>query len=83
MEVVSPPPQGPSGKTFTDFAKIGFTITTTAGKTVSVRGDRCGGNSSLADVSVDGSVVFSSMTPDAELLKRVDKEQKAHPDWMP
>mmetsp|Transcript_18994 Transcript_18994/g.34452 ORF Transcript_18994/g.34452 Transcript_18994/m.34452 type:complete len:87 (+) Transcript_18994:669-929(+) len=23
------------------------------------------------------------MTPDAELSKRVEKEQKAHPDWMP
>ena len=50
--------KGPGGKTFTDFAKVGFTITTKAGTTVSVRGDRCGGNTSLADVSVNGSDVF-------------------------
>lgn len=76
--------KGPStNKSFTDFVKIGFTITTTEGKVVSVKGDRCGGNTSLADVSVDGSDVFQSMTPDKELAIRVDKEQKLYPERMP
>ena len=53
---------------YTDFAKIGFTITTTAGKTVTVKADRCGGSNSLAIVEVDGVEKFRSMTPDAVSL---------------
>jgi predicted dehydrogenase len=38
---------GPSsGKGFTDFDEIKFTITTKTGKTVSVQADRCGGDTS-------------------------------------
>ena len=33
---------GPSGKEFTDFSKVGFTIETKDGVTVTVRADRCG-----------------------------------------
>merc|ERR1719316_162015 len=33
---------GPSGKEFTDFAKVGFTVKTKDGKTVTVKADRCG-----------------------------------------
>ena len=50
---------------YTDFASIGFTITTTAGKTVTVKADRCGGSNSMAIVEVDGVEKFRSMTPDA------------------
>jgi len=68
---------------YTDFAKIGFTITTTAGKTVTVKADRCGGSNSLAIVEVDGVEKFRSMTPDAELEAWVAPRQAANPDWMP
>merc|ERR1711871_1179802 len=52
--------EGPSGKEFTDFAKVGFTVKTKDGKTVTVNADRCGcneGGNSKALVSVDGKEV--------------------------
>lgn len=36
---------GPSGKEFTDFARVGFTVTTKDGKSVTVKADRCGSTS--------------------------------------
>merc|ERR1711871_746821 len=63
---------GPSGKEFTDFAKVGFTVTTKDGKTVTINADRCGstdGGDSKAIVSVDGAEVFRTITPDADLKK--------------
>merc|ERR1719231_897738 len=52
---------GPSGKEFTDFAKVGFTVTTKDGKSVTVKADRCGsttGGNSMAIVSVNGVEKF-------------------------
>jgi predicted dehydrogenase len=43
--------KGPSGKDFTDFDKIKFTIKTKNGKEVSVSADRCGGTDSFATVT--------------------------------
>jgi len=77
---------GPSGKEFTDFAKIGFTLETHTGKTVTVKADRCGsttGGGSEATVSVDGVEQFKSVTPDEELQQHCDAEAKADPDMMP
>jgi len=77
---------GPSGKEFTDFAKVGFTVTTKDGKTVTVQADRCGsseGGNSVAIVSVDGEEKFRSETPDAELKKVVDAQAAADPEMMP
>lgn len=68
---------------YTDFASVGFTITTTAGKAITVKADRCGGSYSTATVSVDGEQKFQSVTPDAELEAVVAEKEKAHPDWMP
>merc|ERR1711879_486139 len=68
---------------FTDFSKVGFTITTKAGKTVTVKANRCGGSCSWAIVSVDGKEVFRSITPDAELEALVSKQQAADPAMMP
>jgi len=68
---------------FTDFDKVGFTIKTKCGKTVSVKANRCGGSNSRAVVEVDGKEVFSSITPDAELEARVSVQQAAHPAYMP
>jgi len=77
---------GPSGKEFTDFAKIGFTIETKTGKTVTVKAARCGsttGGGSEAIVSVDGKEVFKALTPDEDLQKHCDEMGKKHPDYMP
>ena len=78
--------KGPSGKEFTDFAKVGFTVTTKDGKTVTVNADRCGsteGGDSKAIVSVDGKEVFRSVTPDDDLKKVCDAAAKADPEMMP
>jgi len=77
---------GPSGKEFTDFAKVGFTVTTKAGKKVTVNADRCGstdGGGSMAIVAVDGVEKFRAITPDEELKKVCDAKAKADPDMMP
>jgi len=77
---------GPSGKEFTDFAKVGFTVTTKDGKTVTVNADRCGsteGGDSKAIVSVDGKEVFRSVTPDDELKVKCDSMAKEDPEMMP
>jgi len=79
---------GPGGSDFTDFDKIGFTVTTTEGKTVSVYADRCGdagggGFSEAVVYDAAGQEVFRSRTPDAELEAVVATKQAEHPDWMP
>ncbi|KAL3925967.1 MAG: hypothetical protein SGPRY_003528 [Prymnesium sp.] len=77
---------GPSGKEFTDFARVGFTVTTKDGKSVTVKADRCGstsGGNSVAIVSVDGSEVFRSETPDDELKAHCEAMAKADPEMMP
>jgi len=72
------------GKEFTDFAKIGFTITTTEGKKVTIKADRCGGNNSIAQVfDKNGQMIFSSILPDHELEMKVAKQQEDDPDVMP
>ncbi|CAM9417258.1 unnamed protein product [Heterosigma akashiwo] len=68
---------------FTDFDKVGFSIDTKDGKSVSVYANRCGGSNSQAIVSVDGKEIFKSITPDAELEKVCEAKQAEHPDWMP
>jgi predicted dehydrogenase len=75
---------GPSGKMFTDFDKIKFTIKTKNGNEVSVAADRCGGTDSYATVS-DGSgkEVFRYYMPDEEDKKHVEALQKKYPTAMP
>ena len=77
---------GPGGSEFTDFAKLGFTVQTKDGKTVTVTADRCGsttGGGSEGLVSVDGEVKFTSVTPDEELQKFCDEQAAADPEMMP
>jgi len=77
---------GPSGKEFTDFAKVGFTVTTKDGKTVTVNADRCGsteGGGSMAIVSVDGVEKFTTVTPDDDLKKVCEAKAKEDPQMMP
>ncbi|KAL1503620.1 hypothetical protein AB1Y20_012097 [Prymnesium parvum] len=77
---------GPSGKEFTDFAKVGFTVTTKDGNSVTVKADRCGstsGGNSIAIVSVNGVEKFRSETPDEKLKAHCDAMAKADPEMMP
>ena len=75
---------GPSGKDFTDFDKIKFTIITKSGNKVSVAADRCGGSDSYATVAdPDGTEVFRWSMPDEEDEANVKKLQAKMPDAMP
>jgi predicted dehydrogenase len=74
---------GPSsGKDFTDFDKIKFTIKTKTGKEVSVAADRCGGSVSYAKVEKDGQEVFRHSMPDEEDEANVAQLEKEYPGAM-
>mmetsp|Transcript_40665 Transcript_40665/g.91419 ORF Transcript_40665/g.91419 Transcript_40665/m.91419 type:complete len:400 (+) Transcript_40665:207-1406(+) len=73
---------------FTDFSKIGFTIETTAGKSVTVRADRCGGSFNEALVfdaagKAIGKEVAKFTTPDDALKAQVKAMELAEPGLMP
>jgi len=75
--------KGPSGKDWTDFDKIKFTIKTKTGKEVSVAADRCGGTDSYATVTAEGEEVFRYYMPDDEDKATVEKLQAQYPTAMP
>eukprot|EP00522_Entomoneis_paludosa_P002387 CAMPEP_0172474930 /NCGR_PEP_ID=MMETSP1065-20121228/69608_1 /TAXON_ID=265537 /ORGANISM="Amphiprora paludosa, Strain CCMP125" /LENGTH=396 /DNA_ID=CAMNT_0013233123 /DNA_START=650 /DNA_END=1840 /DNA_ORIENTATION=- len=75
---------GPSGKDFTDFDKIKFTITTKTGVTICVQGDRCGGTDSFATVSdKEGKEVFRYWMPDDDDKVHVKELTEKYPTAMP
>jgi predicted dehydrogenase len=75
---------GPSGKEFTDFDKIKFTIKTKTGTVVSVSADRCGGTDSFATVTDEsGKEVFRYYMPDEEDKAHVEELQAKYPTAMP
>ena len=74
---------GPSsGKEYTDFDKIKFTITTKSGNTVSVQADRCGGDTSYAKVEQDGVEVFRHSMPDEDDKANVTILENEYPGAM-
>jgi len=75
---------GPSGKEWTDFDKIKFTIKTKTGKAVSVQADRCGGDISYATVSDKaGKELFRHSMPDEEDQANVNVLEAKYPGAMP
>jgi len=75
---------GPSGKEFTDFDRIKFTIETKNGNKVSVAADRCGGTDSYATVSDgDGKEVFRYYMPDEDDKAHVKELEAKYPTAMP
>mmetsp|Transcript_22057 Transcript_22057/g.44411 ORF Transcript_22057/g.44411 Transcript_22057/m.44411 type:complete len:372 (+) Transcript_22057:153-1268(+) len=76
--------KGPSGKEWTDFDKVKFTIKTKTGKEVSVQADRCGGDTSYAMVSdEDGKELFRHSMPDEEDRANVAVLEAKYPGAMP
>merc|ERR1712232_275653 len=76
--------KGPSGKDFTDFDKIKFTIKTKNGNQVSVAANRCGGTDSYATVSdADGKELFRYYMPDEEDKELVKSLEAKYPTAMP
>jgi predicted dehydrogenase len=75
---------GPSGKEWTDFDKIKFTITTKTGKAVSVQADRCGGDTSYATVTdSQGNELFRHCMPDEDDKANVQVLAEKYPGAMP
>jgi len=74
---------GPSGKEFTDFDKIQFTLTMKNGTQVSVQADRCDGGDSFAMIEVDGEEVQRYTMPDEEDREIVKILEKKYPTAMP
>jgi predicted dehydrogenase len=75
---------GPSGKEWTDFDKIKFTIKTKTGKEVSVQADRCGGDTSYATVSnAAGEELFRHSMPDEDDTANVKVLEAKYPGAMP
>jgi len=75
---------GPSGKEWTDFDKIKFTIKTKTGKQVSVQADRCGGDTSYAMVTnAAGEELFRHSMPDEDDKANVAVLEAKYPGAMP
>jgi len=76
---------GPSGKLFTDFDKVKFTVTTTAGETACVVADRCGGDVSYAMVADKASKaeLFRYSMPDEDDVAGVASLRAKLPRAMP
>ena len=75
---------GPSGKEFTDFDKVKFTIKTKTGKQVSVQADRCGGDTSYAMVcDENGNETFRHCMPDEDDKMNVTVLEAKYPGAMP
>jgi len=75
---------GPSGKEWTDFDKIKFTIKTKTGKEVSVQANRCGGDTSYATVTNSaGEELFRHSMPDEEDQANVKVLEEKYPGAMP
>jgi len=75
---------GPSGKEYTDFDKIKFTIKTKNGNEVSVQADRCGGTDSYATVTdSSGKEVFRYYMPDEDDKVHVKELEQKYPTAMP
>jgi len=74
----------PDAKYITDFSRVGFTVTTKTGESVSIAANRCGGNVSHASVA-DGSgrEVAKFEFPDADTQAKVDELCAADPEMMP
>ena len=76
---------GPSGKEFTDFDKLKFTITTTEGMQVSVAADRCGGDDSagIVEDKESGKEIFRYSMPDEQDLANIPILEQKYPGAMP
>lgn len=74
----------PNEKYITDFSRIGFSVTTKKGASVSVMADRCGGNVSFAKVlDSRGAEIQKFEFPDEETQAKVAKQCEEDPEMMP
>ncbi|KAL7515878.1 hypothetical protein ACHAWX_000951 [Stephanocyclus meneghinianus] len=75
---------GPSGRAFTDFDKLKFTITTKEGRVISILADRCGGDDSFGIVTdAEGKELVRFTMPDKEDANAIEKAKERTPGAMP
>lgn len=75
---------GPSGKSFTDFSKLKFTIKTKDGNEVSIAADRCGGDDSVGIVTgSDGKEQVRFTMPDDEDAETIKNAEERIAGAMP
>lgn len=79
LDVVFEERKGPSGTNFEDFSRVGFTITTKDGTKISAQGDRCAGNYSSAEVSLNGSLKLETIVPSKSHQAVMKKLEGANP----
>ena len=76
--------KGPSGRVFTDFDKLKFTISTKCGDEVSIAADRCGGDDSLGIVTdSEGKELIRYTMPDVEDVATIENAEKKILGAMP
>jgi len=76
--------KGPSGRVFTDFDKLKFTITTKEDKVISILSDRCGGDDSVGVVTdTKGNELVRFTMPDNEDAAQIENAEKRIPGAMP
>ena len=75
---------GPSGKDFTDFSKLKFTITTKENMEVAIAADRCGGDDSIGLVTdKEGKELVRYTMPDPEDSSVIKCAEEEIPGAMP
>ena len=74
-----------SGKSFSDFDKLKFKITTKSGKEASVAADRCGGDDSVGIVtdSATGKELARFTMPDEDAVTNIPVLERQYPGAMP
>ena len=78
--------KGPnSGAIYTDFEKIKFKITTSAGVEINVAADRCGGDESIGIISdgTTGNELVRFVMPDSETISNIPSLEELFPGAMP
>merc|ERR1740123_2807395 len=76
--------RGPqSGREFTDFSKLAFSIVSEAGAHVSLKADRCGGNMSWSEISEGGEAVAKFVRPDKEEEVAIRDLEEKEPGCFP
>lgn len=76
--------EGPSGKAFTDFSKLKFTIETKDGVEISIAADRCGGDDSVGIVTDgEGKELVRFTMPDDEDATTIKNAEEKIAGAMP
>ena len=83
LDVVYHEKIGPSGASYRDFSRVGFTVVTKDGQRISAQGDRCAGNYSSAEVSLGGAIALETRVPSESHSLVMDRLESEAPGCAP